>query len=143
MAQSKNGTGGTRRRTPLLAAPTLAALLFLVWIGAAQAQGPGISLSTRPPRSWSAGRTVGSSPVRCSNAGWRSLKDENSQEGRRKTPAEAPELTLAGIGYNIGPDAQDRLRQLFASLLRHAARDREAATEKDASQPLFEYAKRC
>lgn len=42
--QSKNETGGTRRWTPLLAAPALAALLVLVWVGTVHAQDPGISL---------------------------------------------------------------------------------------------------
>ncbi len=41
--QSGTETGRTRR-LPLLAAPPLAVLLVLVWVGVAQAQGPGISL---------------------------------------------------------------------------------------------------
>ena len=49
--QSKNETGGTRRWTPLLAAPALAALLVLVWVGTVHAQDPGISLVNETAKS--------------------------------------------------------------------------------------------
>ena len=39
---------------------------------------------------------------------------------------------MVGIDYNVGPHAEDRLRRIFTILLRHTARNRQAATEKDA-----------
>ena len=38
---------------------------------------------------------------------------------------------MVGIDYNIGPDAEDRLRRIITILLGHAARERQDATEKD------------
>lgn len=60
------------------------------------------------------------------------MKDANSQHKRRNSRADSEELKLARIDYNVGPDAEDRLRRIFTILLRHTARDGQAATEKDA-----------
>ncbi|MCY4528732.1 MAG: hypothetical protein OXD46_06870 [Chloroflexi bacterium] len=60
------------------------------------------------------------------------MKDANNRNKRRNYRADSHELKLAGIDYNIGPDAEDRLRRIFTILLRHAARDRQATTKKDA-----------
>ena len=68
------------------------------------------------------------------------MKNEKSQDGRRTTQAEAPKLKLEGIGYNIGPDAQDRLRRLFASLLRHAGQVQVGRDGEGVLKRLFKYA---
>ena len=60
------------------------------------------------------------------------MKDANNRNKRRNSRADSQELKLAGIDYNIGPDAEDRLRRIFTILLRHAARDGQATTKKDA-----------
>lgn len=60
------------------------------------------------------------------------MKDANSRHKRRNSRADSQDLTVVGINYNVGPDAEDRLRRIFTILLRHTARDRQAATEKDA-----------
>ena len=61
-----------------------------------------------------------------------SMSDTNDGDIKKKARTKAPELKLVGIDYNVGPDAEDRLRRLFTILLRHAARDRQATTEQDA-----------
>ena len=60
------------------------------------------------------------------------MKDANSRHKRGNSLSDSQELKLAGIDYNVGPDAEDRLRRIFTILLGHAARERQAATEKDA-----------
>ena len=60
------------------------------------------------------------------------MKDANNQNKRRNSRADSQKLTVVGIDYNVGPDAEDRLRRIFTILLRHAARDRQATTKKDA-----------
>ncbi len=60
------------------------------------------------------------------------MKDANSRHKRRNSRSDSQELKLTGIDYNIGPDAEDRLRRIFTILLRHSARDRQVASEKDA-----------
>ena len=44
------------------------------------------------------------------------MKDADSQPKRRNSRTDSHELKLAGIDYNIGPDAEDRLRRIFAIL---------------------------
>ena len=51
------------------------------------------------------------------------MKDKKRQNRRGKPPGDAPELRVVEINYNPGPDAEDRLRRLFAILLRYAAED--------------------
>ena len=60
------------------------------------------------------------------------MSDTNDGDIKKKARTKAPELKLVGIDYNVGPDAEDRLRRLVSIPLRHAARQRQAATEKDA-----------
>ena len=60
------------------------------------------------------------------------MKDANNQNKRRNSRADSQELTVVGIDYNVGPDAEDRLRRIFTILLGHAARERQDATAKDA-----------
>ncbi len=60
------------------------------------------------------------------------MKDSNNQNKRRNSRADSQELTVVGIGYNVGPDAEDRLQRIFTILLRHAARDGQATTEMNA-----------
>ena len=59
-------------------------------------------------------------------------KDAKSQPKGRNSRTEPQYLKLVGIDYNIGLAAEDRLRRIFTILLRHAARDGQAWTEKDA-----------
>ena len=61
-----------------------------------------------------------------------SMSDTNDRDTRKKGRTKAPELKLVGIDYNVGPDAEDRLRRIFTILLEHTAAKRQAATEKDA-----------
>ena len=60
-----------------------------------------------------------------------SMSDTNEEDTKKKARTKAPELKLARISYNVGPDAEDRLRRIFTILLGHAARERQAVTEKD------------
>ena len=62
------------------------------------------------------------------------MKDADSQPKRRNSRTDSPELRLAGIHHNVGPDAEDRLRRIFAILLRHAAKGRQIAP-KESSPP--------
>ena len=42
-------------------------------------------------------------------------------------------MWVAGIDFNPGPDAQDRLRRLFTLLVKYAARDRQLSPRTDSS----------
>ena len=60
-----------------------------------------------------------------------SMSDTNDGDIKKKRRTKAPELKLTRISYNVGPDAEDRLRRIFTILLGHAARERQTVTEKD------------
>ena len=49
-----------------------------------------------------------------------------------RSAANTPEMRVVGIDVKPAPDAQDRLRRIFTILLEHAARERQAASEKDS-----------
>ncbi len=39
------------------------------------------------------------------------MSDTNDRDIRKKRLTKAPELKLAGVSYNVGPDAKDRLKR--------------------------------
>ena len=57
------------------------------------------------------------------------MKDKKRQNRRGKPTGDAPELRVVEINYDPGPDAEDRLRRLFAILLEHAAGESQAVPE--------------
>ena len=61
------------------------------------------------------------------------MEDAKRQKKRGRPPGDAPEFGVVRVFSNPGPDARDRLRRLFTLLLEHSAREREAATDEDAS----------
>ena len=60
------------------------------------------------------------------------MKEESRQNGRRMPEEDASEFGVVRIISRPAPDAEDRLRRLFTLLLEHAARERQAAPEKDS-----------
>ena len=60
------------------------------------------------------------------------MKEAKSQ-AQSKIGDRAPgELRVVAINCNPAPDAENRLRRLFAILLEHAARERQAADDGDS-----------
>ena len=57
-------------------------------------------------------------------------KDTRSRRGRPE--GDASELGVVRVFSKPAPDAEDRLRRLFTLLLKHAARERQAAPKKDS-----------
>ena len=60
------------------------------------------------------------------------MKDTNRQKKPKRPGRDAPEFRVVEFNYNPGPDAEDRLRRLFSLLVKHAAKDRQAAPEEDS-----------
>ena len=58
-------------------------------------------------------------------------KDTRSRRGRPE--GDGSELGVVRVFSKPAPDAEDRLRRLFTLLLKHAARERQAAPEKDST----------
>ena len=61
------------------------------------------------------------------------MKDNKRREKPRISGRAGPELRIVGIDCNPGPDAEDRLRRLFAILVKLAARDDERPPQTDVS----------
>ena len=59
------------------------------------------------------------------------MEDTQAQKRRRRSEEDASEVGVVRIFSNPAPDAEDRLRRLFTLLLEHAARERQAAPERD------------
>ena len=60
------------------------------------------------------------------------MEDTKTWNKRRRPEEAASEFGVVRIISRPGPDAEDRLRRLFTLLLEHAARERQAAPEKDS-----------
>ena len=60
------------------------------------------------------------------------MGDKRSQKRPKRSGRTGPELRVARVDCNPGPDAEERLRRLFTLLVKHAARDRLPALEKDS-----------
>ena len=60
------------------------------------------------------------------------MKDTNSQKKPKRPDRDAPDIGVAEVRYNPGPDAEDRLRRLFSLLVKYATKDRQAAPEEDS-----------
>ena len=58
------------------------------------------------------------------------MKEKSSQNGRRMPESDASEFGVVRVISRPAPDAEDRLRRLFTLLLEHAARERQAPSEK-------------
>ena len=58
------------------------------------------------------------------------MKDEKKQNGRRK-PSGGFEIGVITVSSRPAPDARDRLRRIITMMIKHAARDRQAETERD------------
>ena len=61
------------------------------------------------------------------------MKDRNGQNRRAKPRSDASEIGRVRVFSNPGPDAEDRLRRLFALLVRYATQDGQDAPDKDSS----------
>ena len=60
------------------------------------------------------------------------MKDKDRQNGRRRPEEDASGFGVVRVFSKPAPDAEDRLRRLFTLLLEHAARERQAAPDKDS-----------
>ena len=61
------------------------------------------------------------------------MKDNKHRDRPKSSGRTGPELRIVGIDFNPGPDAEDRLRRLFAILLKLTARDDRRPHQADAS----------
>ena len=62
----------------------------------------------------------------------RDMKEKSRQNGRRMPEEDASEFGVVRVISKPAPDAEDRLRRLFTLLLEHAAKERQAPSEKDS-----------
>ena len=62
----------------------------------------------------------------------RDMKEKSRQNGRRMPEEDASEFGVVRVISRPAPDAEDRLRRLFTLLLEHAAKERQAPSEKDS-----------
>ena len=60
------------------------------------------------------------------------MKGKDRQGRRGRLEGDAFELGVVRVFSKPAPDAEDRLRRLFTLLLKHAARERQAAPMKDS-----------
>ena len=60
------------------------------------------------------------------------MKDRNGQNRRAKPRSDASEIGVVRVFSNPGPDAEDRLRRLFALLVRYATQDGQATPEEES-----------
>ena len=60
------------------------------------------------------------------------MKDKNRQQKPKISGRDSPDLRVAEVRYNPGPDAEDRMRRLFSLLVKYATKDRQAAPEEDS-----------
>ena len=61
------------------------------------------------------------------------MEDTKSQDKPKGSNKGGSELGTVSISFNPGPDAQDRLRRLFALLVKYATRDKLPPFESDSS----------
>ena len=61
------------------------------------------------------------------------MEDTSSQNKPKISGGDSSDMRVAGIDFNPGPDAQDRLRRLFTLLVKYAARDRQLPPRTDSS----------
>ena len=61
------------------------------------------------------------------------MNDEKKQNGGRKARGNAFEIGVITVSSRPAPDARDRLRRIITMMIKHAARDRQAETERDAA----------
>ena len=57
---------------------------------------------------------------------------KNEQNRRRKPRSDAFEIGVIRVSSRPGPDARDRLRRIITLMIKHAARDRQAARGENA-----------
>ena len=56
---------------------------------------------------------------------------KNEQNRRRKPRSDAFEIRVIRVSSRPAPDARDRLRRIITLMIKHAARDRQAAHGED------------
>ena len=57
---------------------------------------------------------------------------KNEQNRRRKPRSDAFEIGVIRVSSRPAPDARERLRRIITLMIKHAARDRQAARGEDA-----------
>ena len=62
----------------------------------------------------------------------RDMKGKDTRSRRGRPEGDASELGVVRVFSKPAPDAEDRLRRLFTLLLKHAARERQAAPKEDS-----------
>ena len=60
------------------------------------------------------------------------MKDKKKQNGRRRPHGDAFEIGVIRVSSRPAPDARDRLRRIITMMIKHAARDRQAAQGENA-----------
>ena len=60
------------------------------------------------------------------------MKDKKKQNGRRRPRGDAFEIGVIRVSSRPAPDARDRLRRIITLMIKHAARDRQAAQGENA-----------
>ena len=59
------------------------------------------------------------------------MNDKKKQNGRRKPRRDAFEIGVIRVSSRPAPDARERLRRIITMMIKHAARDRQAAHGED------------
>ena len=59
------------------------------------------------------------------------MRDNNSRKKPKRAGSNASEIGVVRVFCNPGPDAEDRLRRLFALMVRYATQDGVASTSAD------------
>ena len=60
------------------------------------------------------------------------MKNKKQQNRRRKPRGDAFEIGEIRVSSSPAPDARDRLRRIITMMIKHAARDRQAARGENA-----------
>ena len=59
------------------------------------------------------------------------LKDTKRPDQPKRSGGDSSDMRVVGIDFNPGPDAEERLRRLFALLVKYATRDKIPVPEQD------------
>ena len=60
------------------------------------------------------------------------MEDKSGQKRPKSSRRTGPELRVARVDFNPGPDAEDRLRRLFTLLVKYTTRDKLPVPEQDS-----------
>lgn len=64
------------------------------------------------------------------------MKNTGNSKKVTKSRRAVPELRIVSIRFNLGPDAQMRLRGIFTLLIKHLERDGQKTPERDSPEEV-------